>query len=163
MSGCTKAAAPTQTNSNRIASENTNERSQTMIAHSTENQPPPSVNTPSPGTKTKWSQSGDPIDTTELNVAVSNSERLLKAAPSAAAKKTLADAYFKRGFALTEARQYASALGDYRKAIKFDPANAEAKQWIDQILQIYDSMNKEAPKEGEEPPPLPYKKDENQK
>jgi cytochrome c-type biogenesis protein CcmH/NrfG len=59
---------------------------------------------------------------------------------------------------LTDARQYASALGDYRKAIKLDPNNAEAKQWIEQIVMIYESINRDYPKEGEEPPPLAFKK-----
>jgi len=70
----------------------------------------------------------------------------------------LADAYYQRGVALTDARQYASALGDYRRAIKYDPNNADSKQRIDKIIMIYDSMNKEYPKEGEEPPPLPFTK-----
>lgn len=72
--------------------------------------------------------------------------------------KALGDAYYKRAVALTEARQYASALGDYRRALKNDPSNAEAKDWVDKIIMIYDSMNKTSPKEGEEPPPLPFKK-----
>jgi tetratricopeptide (TPR) repeat protein len=159
--GCGNAAAPVQSNSSTVASHNSNERSQNMITHSTENQPPTPVEPSSE--RTKWSQSGNPIDTAELDAAVSNAQKIVKSAPSLAATKTLADAYFRRGFALTEARQYASALGDYRKAVKLDPSNADAKQWIDQIQKIYDTMNKEAPKEGEEPPPLPFKKGQEQK
>ena len=34
----------------------------------------------------------------------------------------------------------------------------ESKKWVDQILGIYQMLKKEAPKEGEEPPPLPFKK-----
>jgi len=60
--------------------------------------------------------------------------------------------------ALTDARQYASALGDYRRTLKYDPSNAEAKDWIERIVSIYDSINRESPKEGEEPPPLPMGK-----
>jgi hypothetical protein len=41
--------------------------------------------------------------------------------------------------------------------IKYDPKNEEARGWIDQIISIYNSINKEYPKEGEEPPPLPFK------
>jgi len=151
--GCGNAAAPIQTNSNAAASANANEHPQTMIAHSTENQPPPGT-AGNPPTRTRWTQSGDPIDTSEFDAAISKAEKAGKSAD----KKALAEAYFNRGVALTHARQYASALGDYRKALKYDPENADAKQWIDQILGIYESMNKEAPKEGEEPPPLPYKK-----
>jgi hypothetical protein len=59
--------------------------------------------------------------------------------------------------ALTDARQYASALGDYRRVLKYDPNNSEAKNWIEQIIGIYDSLGRESPKEGDEPPPLPFK------
>jgi tetratricopeptide (TPR) repeat protein len=155
--GCSNAAAPVQTNSNGAAANTQNDRPQTMIAHSSENQAPVS-NVASGNTRTKWTQSGDVIDTAELDKAVTQAANSVKAKPAdEAAKKALGEAYFKRGVALTGARQYASALGDYRKALKYEPANQEAKQWIDQILGIYASMNKEAPKEGEEPPPLPYK------
>src|SRR5215470_15472663 len=146
---CGNAAAPVQTNSNATASTNANEHPQTMIAHSTENQPPPGSNGV-PSTRTRWTQSGDPIDTAEFDAAITKNKN--------GDNKALAEAYFNRAVALTHARQYASALGDYRRAVKLDPNNAEAKQWIDQIMSIYDSMNKEAPKEGEEPPPLPFKK-----
>ncbi|HTH37046.1 MAG TPA: tetratricopeptide repeat protein, partial [Pyrinomonadaceae bacterium] len=74
-----------------------------------------------------------------------------------ATKKSLADAYFDRGFALTEARQYASATGDFRRALKLDPTHEEAKKWLDQIVGIYKMLKKEPPPEGEEPPPLPFK------
>lgn len=159
IAGCDNAPRPVQSNTNSAAAQTENERPRTMIAHSGENQSPPTGNTSAPGAKTKWSQGGNPIDTTEFDVAITNAEKALKAKPADdAAKKTASEAYYKRAVALTDARQYASALGDYRRAVKLDPSNAEAKQWIDQITQIYDSMNKEAPKEGEEPPALPFKK-----
>ena len=75
------------------------------------------------------------------------------------AKQALAQAYFERGSALTQARQYASAIGDYRRALKYDPDHADSKKWIEQIVGIYQMLKKEAPAEGEEPPPLPYKKE----
>ncbi len=114
---------------------------------------------PKSETKTKWSQSGDPIDTSSFDEEIKQVESKLKANPkNEDLKKSLAEAFVKRGLTLTEARQYASALGDYRKALKLDPNNEEAKKWIDQIISIYKSINKEYPKEGEEPPPLPFKK-----
>ena len=109
--------------------------------------------------KGKWTQSGDAIDTAKLDAAVNLAVKTLAVKPSdAAAKKAVSEAYFNRGTALTEARQYASALGDYRKAYKADPSNTEAKEWIDKIILIYDGLKKDYPKEGEEPPPLPFKK-----
>ena len=84
---------------------------------------------------------------------------MVKSKPDdAAAKKLLSEAYYDRGDALTKARQYASALGDYRRALKYDPENQEAKDWIGQIVNIYKMLKKDPPKEGEEPPPLPFKK-----
>ena len=153
---CGNAANPVAQNTNAVTPPP--EKSQTTAAHTLENQ------TPNPGApaseKTKWKQSGDPIDTKEFDTKIAADEVALKKSPNdTAVKKRLADAYFARGMALTSpARQYASALGDFRRAVKYDPSNEEAKGWIDQIIKIYDSMNKEYPKEGEEPPPLPYTK-----
>jgi tetratricopeptide (TPR) repeat protein len=118
-----------------------------------------STSAPKSGAKTNWTQSGEPIDTKEFDAEIAKAEKNLKAKPSdETAKKALAEGYFKRGFALTEARQYASALGDYRRVLKLDPNNEEAKTWINQIIEIYDGLNKNYPKEGEEPPALPFKK-----
>ena len=33
------------------------------------------------------------------------------------------------------------------------------KEWINQIIDIYEGLNKDYPKEGEEPPALPFKKE----
>ncbi len=134
------------------------EKLQTTTAHTTENQTPKPVNANS-AAGGKWSQSGEPIDTAKFDGKIAEAEKAVKAKPSdEAAKKALADAYFVRGSALTEARQYASALGDYRRALKLDPNHDESKNWIDQIINIYAMLKKDYPKEGEEPPPLPFKK-----
>ncbi len=112
-------------------------------------------------TKTKWTQSGEPVDVSSFNAQISKDERDLKDKPKDKTKqKVLAESYLKRAIALTDARQYASALGDYRRVLKLDSSNEDAKKWIDQIIGIYQSMNREAPPEGEEPPPLPFKKTE---
>lgn len=104
------------------------------------------------GGKSKWTAGGDAIDTTAFDAAIAKAEKELGSSPSNAAKKTaLGQAYAARGTALTEARQYASALGDFRKAVKYDPSNAKAKEMMDEIISIYDSMNKAYPQEGEEP------------
>lgn len=132
-----------------------------ISSHSTDkNTAPTNANVvPKSATKTKWTQSGNPIDTSQFDAGITQAEKDLKAKPNdETAKKSLAAAYVNRGLALTEARQYASALGDYRRAQKLDPANEDAKKWIAQIIGIYDSINKDYPKDGEEPPPLPFKK-----
>ncbi|MFZ1699351.1 MAG: tetratricopeptide repeat protein [Pyrinomonadaceae bacterium] len=154
--GCDNAARPVSQSNTSSPAGTTNEKPQTAIAHSSEDQTSKPV---APTDKSKWSQSGDPIDTTKFDTAIASAEKALAAKPSDdKAKKAVATAYFERGVALTDARQYASALGDYRKALKHDPSNAEAKDWIDKIVMIYDSMNKGYPAEGEEPPALPFGK-----
>ena len=114
------------------------------------------------GKKRKWSRSGDPIDTTKFDLAVTTAEKALKSKPEdAGAKKALAKAFVERGIALTSARQYAAAIGDYRRALKYDPSDAEAKQQIGTITAIYNSMNIESPGVGEEPAPLEFKKEKD--
>ena len=160
--GCNNAA-PTGTQTANSNSSDRPMRSEQMqqqntIAHSTESRPgetPPNPNAPG-----KFAQGGEAIDTAKFDGVIAEAEKALKAKPNDAdAKTALADAYFDRGFALTEARQYAAALGDYRKALKYDPNHEDSKKWIDQIVSIYQMLNKQAPKEGEEPPPLPFKKE----
>jgi tetratricopeptide (TPR) repeat protein len=154
---CTNEQAKVATNNNTTNTPPLrSEKLQDTAVHTTENQTPVPANSNSGG---KWSQSGDPIDTAKFDKAISDAEKVLKAKPTdEAARKALAQAYFERGFALTEARQYASALGDYRRALKFDPTHEESKKWIDQIIGIYAMLKKEYPKEGEEPPPLAFQK-----
>lgn len=156
LTACMNTPQPIVQNSNSATP--TNERSQTSIAHSSENRQPPAASN-STGGPSKWTQSGDPIDTATFDAAIAKAENALSGKPSdAAAKKALAEAYLARADALTGARQYASALGDYRRTLKHDPTNADAKEWVDRIIQIYSSINRSYPAEGEEPPPLPFTK-----
>lgn len=154
---CTGSDPIVQNTANSNAQPPRSDRPQTVTGHTTENQPP-AANTAKPGGPGRWSASGDPIDTTKFDAAVAEAERAVKGKPSdEQVKKAMAQAYFERGFALTEARQYAAALGDYRRALKFDPAHAESTKWIDEIVGIYKMLKKEPPKEGEEPAPLAFK------
>lgn len=155
--GCNNAGKPVPVDPASNGSSAVNNKPQTAVAHSSENQQPKTENG---GSKSGWTSGGDPIDTAALDTAIKDAEKALASKPNdASAKKALAAAYLKRATALTDARQYASALGDYRRVLKHDPENGEAKQWISQITMIYDSMNKKYPAEGEEPPPLPFKKE----
>ncbi len=101
-----------------------------------------------------------PIDTAQFDSDIAAAEKQFKAKPAdAAAKTNLAYAYAARAFALTEAAQYRAALGDFRRALKLNPNDAEAQKMHDQIISIFKSLNRDAPKEGEEPAPLPFKKE----
>lgn len=164
--GCNNAPTTVQQNTNAPQNTNANQLSkgadELVSSHSQDKKPEqmPNVSNQNSGEKTKWTQSGNPIDTAEFDAEIKNVQEKMKANPKDETMKTLlAEAYVKRGMALTDARQYASALGDYRKAQKLDPTNETAKEWIGQIIQIYGSLNKDYPKEGQEPPPLPFKKE----
>lgn len=159
IAGCGAAPGPGASNGPVTNSEARNQRSQSTIGHSVEDGRPEGVNAGGPGEKRKWSQSGDPIDTSAFDTAIKVAEIALKAKPNdPTANAVLAEAYFDRGVALTNARQYASALGDYRRAMKYEPNHAGSREWERQILVIYQGLNMEPPKPGEEPPPLPFKK-----
>jgi hypothetical protein len=135
LAGCT---AKSPEISNTTAPER-NDRARTVLSHGPEVQDPAIKNTNiatgQPGAKTKWTQGGDAIDTSGFDLAIASAEKDAKSKPS----------------------DDAAALGDYRRALKYDPENSDAKEWIDKIIMIYDSMNKESPPEGQEPPPLPFK------
>jgi tetratricopeptide (TPR) repeat protein len=153
--GCANSGAPVIQNTNSASANAMPERPQTAIAHGPEMQ----RSDPSAAPKGRWSQGGDPVDTSKEDAAIMAAEKALRERPSdSEAKRALGAAFFKRASLLTESRQYASALGDYRRALKHDASNAEAKEWIDRIISIYASINKESPKEGEEPAPLPFDK-----
>ncbi|HEY2846306.1 MAG TPA: tetratricopeptide repeat protein [Pyrinomonadaceae bacterium] len=146
--GCDSAPRPVAENSTaNSTAQSSNERPQTVIAHTTENGTPSVAN----GEKSHWTQRGEAIDTSTYDAEIAKAEK-------SGSKPAIAAAYLKRANALTKAGQYASALGDYRRTVKNDPSNGEAQEWIMQITSIYDSMNREAPKDGEEPQPLPFKK-----
>ena len=159
--GCTNSASYKVEDQVESTPATNAERPQTMAAHTTENETPvPANSAPQTSGSSKWTQSGNPIDTAKFDGVIKGAESAVETKPNdVELKKTLSEAYFDRGYALTEARQYASALGDYRRALKYDPDNADAKKWIDQIISIYGMLKKEYPPEGQEPPPLPFKKE----
>lgn len=100
-----------------------------------------------------------PIDVNETTANIEKAEKAYKAkSGDAKLRDALAETYFQRAFALTEAAQYRAALGDFRKGLKLNPNAEEAKKMHDRILEIFKSINREPPKEGEEPAPLPFDK-----
>lgn len=98
------------------------------------------------------------VDVSKMTADIENADKSFKQNQNdEKAKGKLAEAYFVRAFALTEAAQYRAALGDFRKGLKLDPNNADAKAMHDQIIAIFQSIGREPPKEGEEAAPLPIK------
>ncbi len=163
--GCQSAASNSATNNNSVANKavvqsanvsgtQSPNNSAVVSSHSetAENPAPPTANAPAKSTESPMAR---PIDVAAMTANIEQSEKEYKTNP--AAKENLAKAYFTRATALTEAAQYRAALGDYRRGLKLDPNDEAAKGMHDQILSIFKQINREPPKEGDEPKPLPFK------
>jgi tetratricopeptide (TPR) repeat protein len=102
---------------------------------------------------------GEAIDTSQFDAEIERAQKQAgKKGSGESDRQSLAHAYLARANALTKARQYRAALGDYRRTLKYDPDNQEARQMSGTIISILQSMKREVPAEGAEPTPLPYKK-----
>jgi len=98
------------------------------------------------------------IDTSVYDERIAEVTKAVEKNPKKSkSKKRLAQAYASRGFALTDAAQYKAALGDFRRCLRINPKNKEAREMHDRITSIFKSINRQVPKEGEEPNPLPFK------
>jgi tetratricopeptide (TPR) repeat protein len=149
----TSVAPPASSSNSGGVSNNSNN----LVVSSHSNEPPAS--NPSTDQSSSQSPMSKPVDVSEMTAKIEKAEKEHKAKPDdEKLKKNLAGAYFERAFALTKAAQYRSALGDFRKGLKLNPDDKEAQSMHDQIIDIFKSMNREPPKEGEEPPPVAIKK-----
>ena len=163
FAGCSQTSSTAVPNTNVNTALQTSNETTVISSHSAENNIAPTATANPNSAKNPASSGGSPmakaIDTTQMTAAIEKAEQAYKAKPIAAkAKNDLAEAYFVRAFALTEAAQYRSALGDFRKGLKLNPNNADAKGMHDQIISIFQSIGREPPKEGDEPPPMPFEK-----
>ncbi len=73
---------------------------------------------------------------------------------SASDKQSAAEAYLARANVYRDAgnpRLYKFALGDYRRALRYQPDNKEAKEKMDEIVSIYEGMGRPVPTNGLEP------------
>lgn len=132
----------------------------TQPSHTDQNKPAAPPIADSSGAPGMMTGNATAIDTAQFDSDITAAEKEFKARPTdAAAKTNLAEAYATRAFALTEAAQYRAALGDFRRALKLNPKDEQAQKMHDQIITIFKSLNRDAPKEGEEPAPLPFKKE----
>ena len=97
----------------------------------------------------------DGPDTSALDKKIEQAEAKAKAAgASATDKAAAATAYVERGNVFYNAGQptlYKFALRDFRKALRLDANNAEARAKQDQIVEIYQSMGRPVPDLGNEP------------
>jgi tetratricopeptide (TPR) repeat protein len=162
--GCNNSA-PTQMQTNTAAPVTNvkKEEIQTVAAHTTENQKPASQTDSANSNSATPTSGGSPntkaVDVTKMTETIEKAEKEFKAKPKdEKAKESLATAYFQRAFVLTDAAQYSAALGDFRKGLKLNPDDKEAKEMHDQIVSIYESIGRPVPKEGEEKAPMPIGK-----
>ena len=92
------------------------------------------------------------MDTAALDAKIKIAEAKAKLAGAGEAdKKAAAAAYVERGNAYRDAGQpplYKFALGDYRRALRYDPGNAEARAKMDEIVAIYQGMGRPVPTNG---------------
>ncbi|HEX8129538.1 MAG TPA: tetratricopeptide repeat protein [Pyrinomonadaceae bacterium] len=95
------------------------------------------------------------IDTAALDAKIEKAEAKAKASGATQADKlAAASAYLERGNLYRDAGQpalYKFALGDYRHALRYQPDNAEAREKMNEIVSIYQSMGRPVPDNGNEP------------
>lgn len=158
FAACGDANQQTAVNSNAVPPPKTNTSNSLVVSsHSTDKNAPsnPSNSANSASTNSPMSK---PVDVTAMTAKIEKADKEYKAKPTdAKLKENLAAAYFERAFVLTDAAQYRAALGDFRKGLKLKPDDKEAKDMHDQIIDIFKSIGREPPKEGDEPPPMPIK------
>ena len=139
--------APTAANQNAASTNQTTASNTQSAAHSPAVAASPRAATAASG--------GEPVDTSKYDAEIKRLEEKAKKNPAdQAARTALAKAYTDRGDALTGVRQYRAALGDYRRALRYDPNNGQAQQMAGTIIGILKSMGRDVPPEGQEPPPL---------
>lgn len=95
------------------------------------------------------------MDTAALDKKIEQAEAKAKT-PSATQgdKQAAAAAYLERGnvfYAAGNPSLYKFALRDFRRTLRYDPENAEARAKQQQIVEIYQSMGRPVPELGNEP------------
>ena len=161
--GATQPTATTATNANRAVNAPVVQTSNNLAVQPATNQAVVSSHSntsekpapPSESVSSTESPMARPVDVAQMTADIEKAEKEYKKNP--AAKDDLAKAYFVRATALTEAAQYPAALGDYRKGLKLEPNDEAARSMHDEIVRIFKSLNREPPKEGAEPKPMPVK------
>lgn len=127
----------------------------TSNAAGTQSARPPAVAASPKSATASAGNSGEFVDTSKYDAEIKRLEERAKKSPAdQQTRLALAKAYADRGDALTGVRQYNAALGDYRRALRNDPNNEQARQMAGTIISIYKGMGREVPTEGQELPPL---------
>jgi hypothetical protein len=110
--------------------------------------PPATTNAPAANSSAKPG-----IDTAALDAKIESAEAKAKSG-NQADKLAAAAALVARGNVYRDAGQpslYKFALGDYRRALRYQPENSEAREKMNEIVSIYQSMGRPVPENGNEP------------
>jgi tetratricopeptide (TPR) repeat protein len=139
-----------------VTNQNTTSTNQTTASQTTTQSAHTPAATASPKTAASTvAGGGEPVDTSKYDAEIKRLEQQSKKNPAdQTTQLALAKAYTDRGDALTGVRQYRSALGDYRRALRLNPNDEQARQMSGTIISILKSMGRDVPPEGQEPPPL---------
>lgn len=109
---------------------------------------------PSSTSNTSSTSEKPSLDTAALDAKIEKAEAKAKAKGATAAdKRAAAAAYLERANVFYNAGTpslYKFALRDFRIALRYDPTNEEARGKRDQIVEIYQSLNKPVPELGNE-------------
>ena len=156
LAGC--GPASTSENSQRAANASGSNSGATAAANRAELPPITSAHgsggpvAPSGGAVTAPPGGKPDMDTAALDAKIEQAEAKAKAAGAGTAEKqAAAAAYVARGNVYRDAGQpqlYKFALGDYRRALRYDPSNATARERMDEIVAIYQSMGRPVPTNG---------------
>lgn len=152
--GCGTPSASNNTNGNaaaatgKPASSTSNSLPPVSSAHGNNAIPAASAAAPASGSAQKPS-----IDTAALDAKIEKAEAKAKGGAQAD-KLAAAAALVERANVYRDAGQpslYRFALGDYRRALRYQPDNAEARAKMNEIVSIYQSMGRPVPDNGNEP------------
>jgi hypothetical protein len=155
-SGCsTPSATNNTTNTNSAPSNNTSSRASNSglppVSSAHGDNPtvvPPTTTAPAANNSAKPG-----IDTAALDTKIERAEAKAKGGQQAD-KLAAAAALVERGNVYRDAGQpslYKFALGDYRRALRYQPDNAEAREKMEEIVSIYQSMGRPVPENGNDP------------
>jgi hypothetical protein len=157
-SGCGTPSATNNTNSSNAAATSNRpfSTSNTALppvssAHGDNSVAPPPATTAAPNNSAKPG-----MDTAALDKKIERAEAKAKAAGATQADKlAAAAAYVERGnvyYSAGSPQLYKFALGDFRRALRYQPDNQEAIAKRDQIVDIYEnSLKRAVPTNGLEP------------
>jgi hypothetical protein len=131
-----------------------NSNAETTLAHGPAQAPAPPISSTHGGSAPNASGASEKpsLPTPELDAKIERAEVKAKAAGATAAdKKAAAEAYFERADTYRDAgspQLYKFALGDYRRGLRYDPNDPDAKAKMEEIVQIYQSMKRPVPTNG---------------